>query len=256
MEQKNSLQGVLSLFLLVVAVLLVYSVFWGPLSDLGGYPSRTVSVTSSGKAVAKPDVALVSFSIVTEGQDSKAVIDNGNKKMNPVVSYLKEQGIDAKDIQTTEYNLQPVYTQPSRYDVSFVPSIAKYTLTQTVRVKIRDFSKISEIMGNLAPLGVNKFNNISFSVDDDEQFLSEARAEAFAKAREKAETMARQGGFRIGRVVSVNEYGTTPSVYNEYRKISSSVVGMGGDMQAPMPAAIEPGSSDLTVQVTIVYEIR
>ncbi len=255
----------LSLFLLVVTVLLIYSVFWGPLADLGEqYPSRTVMVSASGSAIAKPDVALVSFSVVSEGVNTQVVTDDNNRKANTVISYLKEQGIEKKDIKTTEYNLQPVYTQPASpglqrgestvYSQSFVPSIARYALTQTVQVKVRDFSKISSIMGQVVTLGVNRLQNVSFTIDDPEQFLAEARAEAFQKAAQKAKVIANDAGIKLGKIVSVNEYGDTP-YGGMYDKVSS-VAGRGGAEMVSAPPSIEPGSSELEVTVNIVYEIR
>jgi uncharacterized protein YggE len=255
MENKNPVQGVLSVFLLVTTVLLVYSVFWGPLSDLGNqYPTRTVNVSASGKATVRPDVALVSFSVVNEGTSTQAITDENNQRVNRVISYLKEQGIAEEDIKTTGYSLQPVYTQPTMYSSGFAPSIARYSLTQTVQAKVRDFSKVSAIMGEVVSMGVNRLNNISFIVDDQEKYLAEARAEAFKKAAEKAEIMAEQSGIKLGKVVSVNEYGG-PQPYPYYDKVSA-VAGMGGAEQRIAAPDIQPGTSELEVQVNIVYEIK
>ncbi len=253
--EKNQTQGVLSLFLVVLTVLLVYSVFWGPLSDLGpSYPSRTVAVSASGKAIAKPDVALISFSVVTEGANTQTVTDENNTKVNKVIAYLKEQGIKDEDIKTTEYNLSPVYTQQSYpYSGTYVPTIAKYSLTQSVQAKVRDFSKVSPLMGGIVSMGVNRLNNVSFTIDDPDKYLAEARTQAFQKAKEKADAMAKEVGFTLKKIVSVNEYGNTPSPM--YEK-SMMVDGRGGAASSITPPSVEPGSSEIGANVTIVYEIR
>src|SRR3989344_577148 len=254
MENKNPVQGVLSLFLLVVTVLLIYSVFWGPLKQIGpDYPARTVVVAASGSTVTKPDVAAISFAVVTEGTNTQQVVDDNNQKMNGIISYLKEQNVDEADIKTTGYNLSPVYTQRSSLTgAPFTPTISRYSLHQSVQVKIRDFSKISPILSQLVTLGANQMSNVSFTIDDPEQFMEEARAEALAKAREKAERMARDGGFTLGKVVSVSEYGGSP--YPMYDKVSA--VGMGGAEMSVTPPTIEPGSSEVEGTVNMVFEIR
>jgi len=258
MNEKNQLHGVLSLFLLVVTVLLIYSVFWGSLSNIGDtFPSKTLVVNASGKAIAKPDVAVVSFSLVSEGVNTQVIADENNTRAERIISFLKEQGIDQKDIQTTEYNLQPIYTQrgvdfPVQMGGTFVPTIAKYSLTQTTRVKIRDFSKISSVLGKIVSLGANRLNDISFAVDDSEPFLAQARLDAFQKADQKAKRMAQDSGISLGDIVSVSEYGQP--TYPMYDKMSASM-GLGGDgvMSAPI---IEPGSNELVVTVNVVYEIN
>lgn len=256
-NQKNNMYGVLSLFLLVTTVLLVYSVFWGPFSEIGNsFPSRTLSVSASGKVVAKPNVAFLSFSVVSEGVRTQVVSDENNKRMQQVSSFLKEQDIDEKDIETTEYNLQPVYTQRGEgfMSTSFVPTIAKYTLTQTTRVKVRDFSKISSVMDGVLSRGANRFHTITFAVDDPEQFLAQARSEAFEQARAKAVRMAQDAGVLLGRAVSVNEYGDAP--YPMYDSMSANMDKGGAGTMLMSAPVIDPGSDELRVNVNVVYEIR
>jgi hypothetical protein len=217
-------------------------------------PARTISVSASGKTSVVPDIASFSFSVLTEGKDVSAITDDNNTKVNAAIDALGKMGVDKKDISTSDYSLEPVYTrQPDGvYGGTFVPSIAKYSLTQTVTVKIRDFSKISPILSALPQMGINRIGSLSFTIDDPEMYVAQARADAYQKALAKAKTIAAENGFSLGGVVNVSEYQNQP--YPLYR---SSAMGVGGDANGGVtPPTIEPGSKDVTLTVTVVYEIK
>jgi len=213
------------------------------------YPVRTFTVTSEGKVTVVPDVAVVSFSVVSEGGNPAVVQESNTKKMNEAVDFIKEQGVKDEDIKTSSYNLQPLYDYGRDFGRS---SIYAYRLTQTVTVKIRDFSHIGVVVAKLPQMGINQINNVQFMVDDPEADKALAREEAFSKAREKAEVMAKQAGVRIVGVVSFYEQGS--DFYPIYAE--RSAVGMGGDSMMPLAPSIEPGSEDVVVQISVTYEIR
>ena len=253
-KSKDILFKALSIFIGISAIAVVYVIFLGP---LGSYTSsltaaRTMSVSVSDKVTAIPDIAQFTFSVVTEGQSIPQITNDNNSKVNQAIAMLKGKGVDGKDIETSEFNLYPVYTQPTRISTGdFIPTIAKYSLTQTVSVKIRDFSKISDILGSLPGIGINKIGNISFSIDDPEVYLAQARQKAFQKAHDKAVAMAQQNGVAVGRVVSISDY---PQY--SYPTYKSTALGMGGVAAPSVAPDIQPGSQDISVNVTVVYEIK
>ena len=253
-KEKKNLYSALSLFLLVVMVLAVYSVFWGALSGDNSPAYRTISVSAREKVVVRPDVARTSFSVVTEGEDTEDITTRNNERVTEAIEYLKQLGVEEKDIRTSEYNLRPVYSQPTYNSYSeFVPRIAQYSLTQTVQVTVRDFSIISDMFDGLIDIGVNKVQNISFEVEDPEVYAEDARLEAFKKAREKAEAMADASGFSLGDVTSVYEY-IEDQAPGQYRDMA---MGYGGDESSYAAApTIEPGSNEVWVNVGMSFEIR
>lgn len=252
-KEKKALYSVLSLFLMVVMVIGVYAVFWGPLSSGNSPAYRTISVSAREKAVVRPDVARTSFSVVTEGKSTEDISTRNNEKITEAIKFLKQLSVDEKDIKTTEYQLTPVYSQPTRSSSGdFVPQISKYSLTQTVQVTIRDFSIISDMFDGLTGVGVNKIQNISFEVEDPEVYTEEAREVAFKKAREKAAVVASAAGVSLKGVSNVHEYVESPRA-----GLYARDMGYGGEemLSSAMPA-IEPGSNEIWVNVNITYEIR
>ncbi len=249
-EQKAKLFKTLAAFVVLLSALAVYSVFWGPAKKYGDslYPARTVWVSAEGKVTVSPDVAKLSFSVVSEGADPKRLADDNNRKMEAAIKVVKSGGVKEDDIKTTQYNLYPRYEYEEKNKKTF---ISGYTLTQTVSVKVRDLNRVAEILGGLPETGINQIGQISFEIDDPEKFLREARQKAFAKAGEKAREMAAQNGIRLGRVITFSEYAAAPG-----QKYYEGAIGGGGAdfMRAAPP--IQPGSEELTAQVSVQYEVR
>ena len=234
---------------LLLFVLIVVGFEWGKVLRRQGdtLPGRTVSVSAEGRAVVVPDIARLMYSVVSEGEDPAVLQTQNTEKMNRAIEFLTQYGVRERDIQTTGYNLSPRYD----YDrFTGVSSIYGYTLNQTVTVKVRDFEMVGPILGNLPSLGVNRIDSFSFTVDDPERHLDAARAQAFAEARKKAEAMAEANGARIGKVVTFSESGGgMPPPYPMFAR-------GGADLAVQEAPRIEPGSEELTISVTVTYELR
>lgn len=215
------------------------------------YPVRTIMVSAEGKTTVTPDIANTSFSVVSRGKNPQDLADNNNQKVTAAIDFVKSQGVDAKDITTTGYNLSPDYQYDQQLQRSYITG---YTLTQTVTLKIRDLKKVADIIGGLTPLGVNQIGGINFTIDDPETYLAKARSEAFTKAQKKAMDMAAANGVSLGRVMNVSEYqGGIPYPY--YANGTSGVM---KEMAAPSVSAptIEPGSQEVTINVSLTYELQ
>ena len=246
---KSKNQAVI-IFLGFLMLVIIYSLFFGPAKKYGDslMPIKTTSVSAEGKVTVSPDIAKLSFSVVSEGANPKLLAENNNKKMNAAIDFVKSQGIEEKDIKTTEYNLVPRYEYDEKTRTSYITG---YTLTQTVLVKVRDLNKVAEVLGGLPALGINQISSISFDIDEPEKYLGDARNQAFDKTKEKAEAMAEKNGVKLGRVINFYEY--QPITYYGQTKMAS---GMGGAEAAPVVPQIQPGSQEVTIQVSVTYEIK
>ena len=238
------------------AVLVVLTIF---LLVMTGHVSNTatnantVSFNGEGKVFAKPDIAAVSFSIVTEAKTSKVAQDANSEKSKKVVDFLKSQDIADKDIKTTGYNIYPQYSYPTPdspvyYDSN--PKITGYQVSQSFEVKVRDLDKISAVLDGLVTAGANQVNNLGFQVDDIEKVKNEARELAIKDAKNKANTLKKQIGIRLGKIINYSEggYYPGPMMYD------SKAVGMGGGGE--VAPSIPAGESEITINVTITYQIR
>ena len=216
---------------------------------------RTISFSAEGKIVAKPDVALITVSVVTQDVDANKVQADNNKKMTAVVNFLKNNGIKEDDIKTSAYSLNPQYDytwcRKSKDDTRYCsPKIIGYELTQSVEVKIRDFDKINTIIGGLSDAGANQISNISFSLDEPEDYKNQARIEALKKIEKRAQLLSKETSLRLGKIMSVSESGIFPSPI--YRDLKATV----GSTEDLPSAPIETGTQEITVTLTVSYEIK
>ncbi len=264
MEKTKQYLNVAIIIALLVGAYSVWSYAASYSESIQPSSFRSFSVSGDGKVVAVPDVAQFDFSVTTDGgKDLGSLQTENTKNVNAAIDFVKSSGVDAKDIQTQNYSVSPRYQTYNCYQP--IPAIVNstvqpcppaeivgYTVSQDVQVKIRDFSKIGDILGGVVKAGANTVSQLQFTIDDPDVPKSVARAEAIAKAKTKAEEIAKAGGFGLGRLLGISESGAQP-VYYSY--------GMGASDMAmkSVPAAaptIEPGSQDVTVTVTLNYEIR
>ncbi len=211
--------------------------------------ARTVTVSAEGIATIVPNLATVSFSVVSEGASATAIQEENTKKMNAAIAIVKGFGIDDKDIKTSSYNLSPRYAYEQKTGKSRIDG---YQINQTVTVKVRNLDDAGKIVGQLPAAGVNQISGPDFSVDKLDTFLHAARAEAFDKAREKAKELANLAGAGVGRVVTFSE-----SSGDNYPRpmMMKAEMGMGGDASNVAPD-FQLGSEEARVVVTVTYELR
>ena len=208
---------------------------------------HTITISGKGKAYAIPDIAQVSLGLKTEKSNvTDAQIEN-TKKINALHDQLQKLDIPKKDITTTQYNVYPVYDWANNRQ-----NLRAYSVDQSISLKIRDFEKIPKVLQLIGELGLNQVGSLSFTVDDMEKFEQEARLMALKDAKEKAKTLAKEAEVKLGRVISFSENNTVPPPYMPYYKSYAMEAGAVSDAPAP---TIQAGNQEITVQVTISYEI-
>ncbi|HVM76887.1 MAG TPA: SIMPL domain-containing protein [Candidatus Paceibacterota bacterium] len=238
---------------IVLVLIIVGAVFFGApalMAMKASYPpARVITVSAQGKTSATPDLAEISFSVVTQGTNPDTLTQNNVEKMNAVLQFVKSEGISASDTATTGYDLEPTYQYDKNYNRQY---IIGYQLTQTVTLKIHDFTKVAPVLGGLAPLGVNQIGGVNFTFNDQDSLIGPARDQAIAKAKTKAQEMAAASGATLGPVVNIAESGVIPPPY--YDKLA---YGMGSALAANVPTPnIQPGTQDITDTVTITYALQ
>lgn len=219
-------------------------------------PTNTIAVTGEGEAFAVPDIATFTFGVTELGATTALSQEKAAEKINAALDYLEEQGIEEKDIKTVAYNAYPKYEWQQVSCVTFPCSPGKnvllgYEVTQTIEVKVRDTNKAGELLSGVGAAGVKDISGLNFTVDDIEKVKSEARANAIAGAKAKAEMLRKDLGVRLVRIVSFNEYGGEPPIIYGRDGVAYDAVAE----KAPAPQ-VPTGENKITSTVNIVYEIR
>lgn len=208
--------------------------------------TNTISFSGEGKVAAKPDIALINFSVVTEAAVSKAAQDENSAKSQSVAEFLKKQNISEKDIKTASYNIYPQYNYPRDRK----PEITGYQVTQNYEVKIRDLEKVSAILDGVVTAGVNQITSLSFQIDNQDKLKAQAREMAIDNAKEKARELEDQLDIKLGKIIGFSEgsSGFPPPIFYER---SLSAKGIGGDLPE-----IPTGENEIVVDITIIYQVK
>jgi len=204
----------------------------------------TVSVTGEASISVPPDLAQIDSGVTTEAKTAREASEANNRAMAGVLQALKNSGLAEKDIQTSRLSLSPQSTPGRNPNAPF--QITGYRASNRVTVTIRDITKVADTIDVLVGAGANEISGISFAVSKASKLLDDARAEAIADARRKAEIYAKAANISLGAPISISEE-TAPSPV-PYRK-----------MAVRMDAAAAPvaqGEETLRVSVSVSYELK
>lgn len=219
--------------------------------------SRSFSVQGEGKSVAVPDVAEFYFSVITDRSGSLTELQKeNNEKMNKAIEYVKSQGVEERDIKTSGYDVNPQYEyfQCRAGGTCPPPKIKGYQVNQTVRVKVRDFDKVGTILSGVVQNGANSVTSLQFTLEDPYAAQNAARKEAIARAKTQAEQVAKAGGFRLGKLISIDDNGGySPMVAVSYGRGGAT---MDSAVAKESVANVQPGSDEVVMTVTLRYEIK
>jgi uncharacterized protein YggE len=212
----------------------------------------TISVVGTGEVSIAPDIAMLNLGVVRDGKTAREALTANNGAMSKVLKALKLQGIAAKDIQTSGFNISPRYYYPPRKDnhEQKPPTIVGYQVSNNLAVRIRDLTKVGDILDLVVTLGVNTGGNIQFTNDNPKQVLKQAREAAMADAIEKAETLTEAAGVDLGRILDISENSRMPRpmpmVKAQFR---------GEAMMADAAVPVEGGENMYSVTVNVNWEI-
>jgi len=205
-----------------------------------GIPAA-ISVTGEATVSVPPDLAEVDGGVASEAKTAREASEANNAAMAKVLAALKGAGIDAKDIQTSRLSLQP-QSAPNRTGPS---AVVGYRASNRVTIRVRDVTKVANVIDTLVGAGANEIGGINFMVSQASKLLDEAREQAVADARRKAEIYAKAAGVTLGAPLSISEEGSpgpTP-----FRKMAAGMA---------VSAPVAQGEETLAVTVSVSWAIK
>ncbi len=212
-----------------------------------GTATQGIAVSGEGTVSVQPDIAIVNLGIeVTAGTVADAR-GQAADAMSAMQEAMNDEGVEDKDIQTQFFNIYPQY----QYADDKAPQIVGYIVSNSVQVKVRNLDSVSAVLDGAIAAGGDavRVNGISFTVEDPEEHLADARREAVANAHAHAEVLAEAAGVELGDAMSINE-STSLSGDLYYPAVERAQGGLGGS------TPVNPGEQELRVNVTVVYGIK
>ena len=203
-------------------------------------PPAMISVTGEATISVAPDQAQIDGGVTTEAKTAREASDANNAAMGKVLQALKSAGIADKDFQTSRLSLQP-QSAPNRTGPAV---IVGYRASNHVTIRLRDVTKVASVIDTLVGAGANDIGGINFMVSGASKLLDQAREQAIADARRKAEIYAKAAGVTLGAPLSISEGGASPMPMQFRAKA----------MMAATPVAA--GEETLQVSVNVSWAIK
>ncbi len=204
---------------------------------------RSVTVQASASVNAAPDIARIRAGVRSEAETAADALAANSQNMTNVIDGLKAMGIEAKDIQTSNFNVSPKY---AHHRDGRAPEITGYQATNEVNVLVRDLKSMGGVLDKLVGLGANQIHGLQFDVSKAEELADEARREAVANARRRAGLFAKAANAEVGDVLEIREGGAPSFSRGPMLEAAAS----------RMAAPIEPGEQALSASVTVTWELK
>ena len=170
-------------------------------------PVPRILVTGLGSVDIAPDMAVLGLTVMREAETARLALDANSRAMKNVMKELRVEGITERDLQTSNFSIQPKYIYPpaKANGERKQRQIIGYTVRNSLTVRVRDIENVGTILDKSVTLGINEGGNIMFTNDDPSAALTQARTQAIQEAVVKANTLARAAGVKVGRILEISE---------------------------------------------------
>jgi uncharacterized protein YggE len=203
-----------------------------------------VYVSGSATVRADPDLAQAQLGVQTFADSANQAVAENNARSGAVQAAIAAEGVAARDMQTSGFNVYPQMD----YEKDRAGVVVGYWAANLLSVKIRDLGKVGRVLQAGIDAGANNVSSLYFTLEDPDSLLQEARVQAVADARRRAESLVEAAGARLGRVLSIREtspwYGPVMA-----RAEFDKAAGAGA-------VPVQPGELEVTGQVEVVFEIE
>jgi uncharacterized protein YggE len=169
-----------------------------------------IVVSGEGTATASPDVAYLSLGVQSEAATATAATNANSAAMAAIIAAIKGQSVADKDIQTSEFSVDPVYSQPGSNGGQ--PTVTGYRVSNTVSVTVEDPAISSKVLDAAVKAGVNTNVSIRFAIKNTTALQQQALTQAFQQASAKADAIAKAAGVKVSGVYSVTESTSGPPI--------------------------------------------
>ncbi|MEH6590693.1 MAG: SIMPL domain-containing protein [Halioglobus sp.] len=213
-------------------------------------PKPSIRVTGEGVADIAPDMAVLELTVLREAPTARAALDANSAAMEKVLAAMRAEGIEARDLQTANFSIQPKYHYPPAKPGSNrpPPELVGYTVRNSLNVRVRNIANVGAILDKSVTLGVNQGGNIRFTNADPSAAIEQARINAVTAAMAKVKTLASAAGVKPGDLLEISEQSYTPQPI----QMARSERMMASDASS---VPIATGENSYRVRVNIAVEI-
>jgi uncharacterized protein YggE len=209
---------------------------------------NTVYVGADGKLESVPDTAQIQFDVSVQKETSQAAFQSAAKNVEQVRQVLRNNGIDPKAATIGFLSVQPTYEWKPKQRV------IGYRVTTDVTLKLKDFAKVGPITQQLADANVSETQTLSYTLENMDEAKNKAVEDAYRRARNSADTLARAAGRALGDL----SYASVDTFENP-RVAMPRMRAMSAMANAAPPAPTEeftPQSVTVTAHVNALFSLK
>ncbi|KAA1194143.1 SIMPL domain-containing protein [Pseudohalioglobus sediminis] len=206
-----------------------------------------IRVSGEAERAMAPDMAIMQLTVTREAKTAREALDANSAAMTEVIRAMRKQGVAERDLQTSNFSIQPRYVYPKPRNEK-PPEIVGYVVRNSLTVRVRDLDDVGKLLDQSVTLGVNEGGNIQFTNEDPEEVLAKARAAAVKDALARAETLAEAADVDLGDILSISEESYNPQPYRAERMMASAAAA------DSVPVAAGENRYRVTVHLTIAID--
>lgn len=230
-----------------IPAILIAAMLVGPAAAQEAARTPTITLQGVGEIAAEPDMAVLTSGVITQSETAREALNLNNLAAGKLLSLLTDMGISERDMQTSNFSIQPLYERNNNGNIRRDPKIIGYQVSNQVTVRIRDLEMIGEVLDEVVTNGANSIDGLSFSVSEPDGLIDDARRAAVADALAKAELYAEAAGVTLGPILEITE--------NSYGQPQAEMLTMARMSADAVSVPIASGEVSYSSNVNIVWQI-
>ncbi|MEY8338667.1 SIMPL domain-containing protein [Lachnospiraceae bacterium 62-35] len=220
----------------------------GGVVQIQNVENQVISVNSREEVKITPDMAEITYSVYTQASDAKECQKKNGEDLNHVIEILKGMGFEETSIQTSNYDLDPIY------DWDNGQKITGYEMETRVTVSDISIDRVGEVISASVDAGVNHIRSVTYMSSKYDEAYQEALKKAVQSAASKAQAMAEAGNCKLGPIVNINEYVSSQEAkYTDYRSSKAAAEAEAADFGA---MNVMPGEVSIEANISVDFAVN
>jgi uncharacterized protein len=248
MERVRSLEAFMKLGRYVLAICVLAGAGWAQDHPAVTALPNTVYVGADGKFESAPDTAVMQFNVSVQEESAQAAYQHASKDVEQVRDVLRANGVEPKAAMIGFFSVQPAYEWRNSKQ-----KLIGYRVSTDVTLKLKDFSKIGPIIGQLADANVSETQTLNYTLENIDEAKDKAVQDAYRRARNSAEALAHASGREVGELsyASIDTFESQHGAPFKMRAMAPSAAA------APAPTEeFTPQNVTVTAHVNVVFTLK
>jgi uncharacterized protein YggE len=175
-----------------------------------------ITAFSTASVQAPPDLARLRFQVSRLQPTPAQAFAVTSEAVGEVRRAIREHGVPDGGVQRSQLSLASAWSYGS--ERKFIG----YQCQASFVVESRELDDVQQLLVGVVAAGANEIQGVTFDVIDKPALRAEARREAVAAARRKAQLYAEAAGVRLGVVLHIDDVDPDKLGEGAYRSHSSA----------------------------------